>query len=133
MKTFKQYLMEKMVMGPSHNIGRVSMPQINNHKEFITWLRGRNIDMTLSTVSINSLLPTQVDYDEDKVNRMVSDGFSYKKVIIVSEDLRILDGHHRYFAIAQSGYEDVRVLIVYKNITDLLALAYEYKEQNPDG
>ncbi len=82
---------------------------------------------------VDGYSPTQFEYDEDKVRRIITDWeydqdtIEQTKPIIVSEDNFVLDGHHRYFAAKQSRTA-VPVVKVYLPINKLLKLAFEYQE-----
>jgi len=53
--------------------------------------------------------------------------------IVVSNDLFVLDGHHRYFAAAQSGVKTIKAVLVDTTINKLLSAAYAFLEGSSDG
>lgn len=136
MKTFQEYLTEEMVSFSAFYLSRVSMPQISNINRFEKWLDSTKIESELMVVKTKLLNPTQSDYDQEKVDKIIATKLTdaiQRKPIIVDESFYILDGHHRFFANDQSGENETWVLKVELPINKLLKTAYHYKELYNDG
>ena len=86
-------------------IKREVMPQISvkDVKEFRKHLLDYGITTQLQMVSPVILKPTQSEYNKDKVNKIHKDmGDPHDdSPVIVSQDYKILDGHHRWLARAK--------------------------------
>lgn len=63
---------------------------------FISSLRKKNVKITKQKVDINSLKPIKSKLDNSKINSMREK--INNNIIIVSKDLFIIDGHHRWFS-----------------------------------
>lgn len=104
------------------------MPQIKNIPHFINYVNHLGIGTEEKIISdIDSYSPTQFDFDQDKVDRIIEDDKKRSKPILVSSDGYILDGHHRYQAASQSGLA-ATVIEIDLNINKALKLAIDYVE-----
>lgn len=128
-------------------IPRDEMPQIKstNVDNFRKWIKKQyNIASKLKHVPANMLAPTQKEVNMDKVTWMMQNKSPEKlgsKPLMVSNDLYILDGHHRWYAIV---YNDMvpqghKIPIIYYNASRdkmLHAMSLfpdvEYKDMSPD-
>lgn len=86
------------------NIPRDQMPQIPDalREDFIASLKTQGISTSQETVSPSSLYPTQNQIDATKVGGMLAaydKGTLNVQPILVSQDDRVLDGHHRWAAL----------------------------------
>lgn len=124
MKTFRQFIQEEMAVGSAFPISRQEMPQINNLDDFYHYVSQFGIGVFEAFGTIDHLRPTQHEFDQDKVDRIIDSGFN-KTPIIISQDNFVLDGHHRYFAALQSNIE-IRYDQLDANITDCLKHALDY-------
>lgn len=130
MQRFKQFLTEYGSQPFSaFLVARVSMPQINNVNDFTNFLDQLGVDVVSGLQSVSHLHPTQTDYDQEKVDRIVSHMHTDNDLtpIIISNDGFVADGHHRYYAAKQSELE-INVLVVSLPINKLLKLMYDYTE-----
>lgn len=132
MQRFKQFLQENDTLRFSaFLISRTSMPQINNVNDFVNFLDHQGVDATHNNTTVDHLNPTQTDFDQQKVDRIVSDwadgGASDVKPIIISDDGFVADGHHRYYAALQSN-TPINVIVVMLPINKLLKAMYDYTE-----
>jgi len=120
---------------------RENMPQIDGHDDiaaFLTFLGQRGVDSTMQTVAVGTLLPTQKDIQVGgKVKGMlvaIDSGAIYKDrlkwpPILISNDNYIIDGHHRWRALAQlSDNELINAVRINTNIDSLVGNAAA-----PDG
>lgn len=113
------------------HIERQSLPQIKSEDvpSFLTWLRRvKKVKVTKGDVYVNSLRPSQGEFNTAKINQfMKSKRDQLKKPIIISMDRYVLDGHHRWLALLNMDNKDtIPAIIVNLKILDLLAVAKEY-------
>lgn len=136
MKSIKEYLTEEMVRMSAFYLSRASMPQIQNLEKFQDWFEEKGIRTDKLMVVTSIVKPVQSDFDQTKVDKIKaerpSDGVQ-KKPIVTDEDYYILDGHHRYFANLQDNERETWLVKVDLPINKLLHMAYQYKEEFPDG
>ena len=125
MKEFNHVLKEELVPFSAFLIARMSMPQIKDVADFKSYLDNIGIDTEDMYGTVEVFKPTQFDYDQNKVDRIISSDMKNHKPIIVSQDYFVLDGHHRYYAALQSE-SPINILYVNLPINKLLKMAYEY-------
>ena len=131
MKSFKTFLEESQTfVSGGFNIARSEMPQLNDIDAFIDHIERSGILALNIELRVDSLKPTQIEYDQAKVDSMIGKDLGR---IVVSNDLFVLDGHHRYFAAAQSGVETIKAVLVDTTINKLLSAAYAFLEGSSDG
>lgn len=128
MISLRSYLSERVVPYSGFGLARQTMPQIKNMTDFTNYLDHLQISFERVVTSLSPFKPTQADIDDEKVQSII-DGMpsSMDKPIIASEDLFVLDGHHRYHAAVQSGV-DATVVVVNLPINKLMRVAYSYNE-----
>lgn len=140
-QSFYDFLKEHHI--PVLNLSRHSMPQIKDIFKFREWLLSEHsIASGFNGLPSDSIKPTQVDFDQTKVNAIMGKIADNKMPrnendqpvlpVIVSLDHCILDGHHRYFAYKEMN-RLVPVMIVAVNFNVLLKLAKEYEESDYDN
>lgn len=84
-------------------IDRKHMPQVQSDDmpEFYKFMDKRGVTYKNERITLKKLLPTQDQYNSDKVDGMIK-AMSFerltKKPLFVSSDNRVIDGHHRYQA-----------------------------------
>ncbi|ASU00224.1 hypothetical protein [Aeromonas phage AS-zj] len=114
----------------SKGIDRQNMPQIaaENVPGFLDWCTTNGVGFIKERVKVKTLLPTQSEYNEEKVEKMRSAPYSVlSKPIVVSDDNYILDGHHRYSALlANDGDNLIEIYRVRCDIVDLLIAAHKF-------
>ena len=82
---------------------RIDMPQVdsNLYMDFIADLDNKNITCQHGTHACADLLPTQEEFNEDKVesirNEIRQGGYVYSPILITRHN-EIVDGHHRWKA-----------------------------------
>lgn len=108
---------------PNQNKGmnkrRHAMPQIADFDAFIADLTKAGIAVVTISIPASELIPTQGEFNEQKVTGMIETGAWSSKPIVSSDDDYILDGHHRWLAAAQLK-KPVKSRVVDMNIDDLL-------------
>lgn len=127
MKTFKQFITEDQFRFSAFLVARLNMPQIKTISHFENYVQHLGINTSYIKVVPTDFRPTQVDFDQSKVDRIVAQREITSKPIIGSTDGYILDGHHRYRASLQTETE-VNILVVDLDINKLLKLAMDYTE-----
>jgi len=127
MKSFKQFIHEEQFQAPGFSIARISMPQIKIVSHFENYVQHLGIKTSYKQYYAPNLRPTQTDFDQTKVDRIIADQKIDSKPIIVSSDGYILDGHHRYQAAVQT-MSDISVLEIDLPINKLLKLSIDYVE-----
>lgn len=127
MLDLKTFIKEDLIPFSGFVIGRNQMPQIKYIDHFQNYIDQLGIETKSYTANVYSFRPTQFEYDDKKVAKIINDE-SFDKSIIVSADNFVLDGHHRYFA-AKLSDKEVPILKIFLPINKLLKLAYDYVEQ----
>ena len=131
MRSFKTFLEESQTfVSGGFNIARSEMPQLNDIDAFIDHIERSGVIALNIELRVDSLKPTQIEYDQSKVDSMIGKDLGR---IVVSNDLFVLDGHHRYFAAAQSGVKTIKAVLVDTTINKLLSAAYAFLEGSSDG
>jgi hypothetical protein len=81
------------------NLPRRNMPQIlqKDFEDYLGWLDGEGVGVEELKVNGADLKPSQLDINEDKVKKMVSEiPDNLDNPIIISNDGYVVDGHHRW-------------------------------------
>ncbi len=106
MKSFTQYLNDV----PNEDEGiasyRINQPQINDTNSFLSDLKLNGINFTHQRVDTNTLIPTQCEFNDDKVCSIVDNVMQNDaeiSPIIISSDDYVIDGHHRWLAADAMG------------------------------
>jgi hypothetical protein len=101
-------------------------------KGFLEHIKNKGFEITLGTEFPTKLKPTQNTLSLEKAKDMVQFGIAALPIII-SNDNRILDGHHRWLAQTQllptAGSRTIPVYRINLNIAELLKLTKEYTEK----
>lgn len=111
---------------------RIDMPQIDSKLfvEFIADLENRNIGCQYGKQRCEDLLPTQDEFNDDKVNNIKNDikngNLDYHPILITKHN-EIVDGHHRWKAFEPSdsiktfkvdmGFDDLHDFLINKPYT----------------
>lgn len=108
----------------SLGIPRREMPQIasGNRAAMVGYLKARGIASKRETVPAKSLKPTQAEYSPEKV-QMAKAYKGGNRAILISEDGRVVDGHHQWLASAQDG-KDIEVIRLMAPISRVLMMAH---------
>lgn len=110
-------------------LSRQQMPQIDSVEDFVQYNATQNVESELQTRNPSDFTPTQFEFDQEKVDQIISDGDFENHTIIVSKDGFVLDGHHRWMASYQAGVK-IKAIKVGLNIVDLLRAAEQYLENH---
>lgn len=126
MKSFAQYLQEMAVPNLDQGLGKMrhGMPQIKDHDAFVADLQASGHGLTQGSAKAKDLTPTQSNFNEDKVNRMVgaykSGEMANLKPIVISNDGYVIDGHHRWLACCQLDDKSIDTCQIDMPAEDLL-------------
>jgi hypothetical protein len=129
MKSFKEFLQEENFNTPAFCVGRQSMPQIEDNIKFVDFLKQHRFYVSYDVIDASLIKPTQVDFDQDKVDNIIDGGQFNSNKVIVSSDGYLLDGHHRYLAALQTG-SSIGIIRVDTTINTLLKVAIDYTENS---
>lgn len=121
MKSFREYLREQAALG-CFNIGRENMPQLDDIEKFKDYLNEIGVDYKDEKVMLNKIDPTQIEFNQEKVDNMPLS----TKSIVISNDYKVLDGHHRFFKHQQTEKHTIKALKVDQPINQLLETAYNF-------
>jgi len=115
----------------SLNIPRNKMPQImqDHIKEFIKELEKEGIPVSMRSVPISTLKPTQKEVNSEKILKKMdalSSGAT-PKPFIISIDNFVLDGHHQFYALKElDSKSKVVAYIVGLKMNELLKYAHDF-------
>lgn len=104
----------------SKNKMRHGLPQITNFEEFVKAIKDNGGDITDTELSPDTLIPTQKNFNSEKVKDIVEkekEGYP----IIVSEDDYVVDGHHRWLAMHHTN-KKIKCRKVSMALDDILEL-----------
>lgn len=106
--TFEQWLEEELNV-PNQDKGlkrrRHTMPQLTDFDRFKSCLKDNDVKLSTKKVKADTLTPTQSNFNEAKVKRMVDEGVWKKGAIVISKDGFVIDGHHRWLAACEAKGE----------------------------
>ena len=114
---FRNILIKEEMARGCFNIGREQMPQINEIEEFKSYLKFNGVNFIEKSFATRTIKPTQIEYDEEKVKNM---DLIKDKPIVISSDLMVLDGHHRYFKHIEEDEKMIFAIKVDLPINELL-------------
>jgi hypothetical protein len=130
MKTFKNFVREKIEIPKSKNLGfkRKEMPQVEgkNVPKFLEYLKKNGVRYTEKMVDSKKLKATQNQFNQEKIQSMI-DGIDKKNqhAIMVSKDGFVIDGHHRWLAHYNLGRK-ILVAEIDLKIDDALDMMHEF-------
>lgn len=130
MMTLVEFFNNKDLPNTEHNLGikRISMPQIETNQFLSDIENNPDINYTNDVVDTDQLLPTQSQFNDNKVKSIIMSlrSGTASKPLIISNDNYIIDGHHRWAAHNNIGSQ-VHVIKIDKNVDSLL----EYLKNKP--
>ena len=85
------------------NKRRHAMPQLSKFDDFMADLKENGIDSEVKSLDPKKLTPTQGNFSEEKVNKLISEKVWNAKPIVTSSDDFVIDGHHRWLSAAKIG------------------------------
>lgn len=101
---------------------RINLPQIAQHEEFIKDLTISGVNLHKASVDPNTLEPTQSEFNDDKVAKLVGNGGYKTFPIITSNDGFIVDGHHRWKAsqVSKDNIDILKIDMAYNDLASFL-------------
>lgn len=129
--SFRQFVESLKVPNLSKGEGkrRYAMPQIamEDIESFISWGKENQkfSSAKKSTVKTIKLVPTQSEFNDNKVEGMAESGNYKNKRILISSDNRVLDGHHTWLA-AHKVDGEVKVIQFDKTVEEMMEIMKEY-------
>jgi len=131
MKTLAQFLKEQLMLPQGGlNLPRDSLPQIfqSDRGKFMSWIQSEHqISHDIDDhYPVGILKPSQGDFDETKIEKMLGKDLDRTKPILVSQDGYVMDGHHRWIAAVNDGDKTIKVIVFYCDIGTLINLAKEF-------
>lgn len=102
---------------------RHELPQITDWKEFQNDLLSHDIFHDQVKVNPDNLIPTQDELDKEKVRSIAKSGaYDPNAFILISNDNKIVDGHHRQAAMKDIGNtcSCVKVELLYPELIEFL-------------
>lgn len=117
MKTFKEYIVEKMVGTGNKHIGaaRKELPQIQHPKKFRDYLTFSGVKVEDTTLPIGEIRYTQKHLNNEKVDCFNGNQRDCQSMFISKENY-ILDGHHRLAAVKRK-HPKANVKIMKTNVS----------------
>ena len=115
------------------NVPREEMPQIADHHKmgFVDWLEEQGISVQFIDIPVFMLRSVQDEIDLKKVQHLADTmpDAAMRKAVIISKDLYILDGHHRYLALLnRNPHQTIEAYRVNLPIKDLLPITRNYRQ-----
>lgn len=101
---------------------RITMPQIVDVEAMLTHMRNAGVRVDTYEVSPADLIPTQSEFNKDKVLAIMQDPKGLAKPIVISKDNFIIDGHHRWLAAHNLGKKTMACITVNLNIEQALEI-----------
>lgn len=122
MTTLIEFVTNDLIPNTNVNLdfNRNELPQLKTN-DFLNDLTTNNIPYQIVSVDPKDLIPTQNEYNFDKIKSLVMSlrSGAENKPIIVSSDNYILDGHHRWAACAHIGCPQP-IYYINKGINDIM-------------
>lgn len=112
-------------------VDRRHLPQIPKSKlaEFVRFLRQNEATVVVGSVAAEIIKPIQTEINQDKVNAMKSNIEEFRNdPLIVSKNMWLMDGHHRWFTLNQQDPRTkVKIIHVQLPMKELVSLAKEFE------
>lgn len=102
------------------NIARSELPQVNpkHFDRFLNILGSEGVKIKHRKYKASELKPSQGDFDLKKIKAFID---SSTNPIIISSDLHVLDGHHRWASSLSKGKDtEIQVMEIGLPILDLI-------------
>lgn len=117
---------EQSIMNIGQTFDRQIMPQIEDIDAFKRYVESQNIKTHKKMIEPSDLKSSQQNYDKDKVQSLIDNPSN--KMIVVSNDDHVMDGHHRWLA-NQEMNRKCLALRVDLPILELIKTAKDYNNQ----
>ena len=107
-------------------LDRNVMPQIDNPEGFRDYLKSNKVKSRKRLIDGSDLMSSQLNFDNEKIEAMMMNPTN--KMMVVSNDGHVMDGHHRWIANQQMGRKCL-VLQAELPILELIKTANDYNNQ----
>lgn len=112
-------------MIPRHALPQIPKDEIDTFRDFLI---GYDVPAKFMMVPVRSLRPIQKHVNKDKVKKFMKDDKIGDIPLIVTSKGQILDGHHRWLAIAALNPESKMLCLVCDcPLRDLVELGHEFE------
>ena len=126
-RALKEYKISKPTPNETLGYKRSEMPQVDpaHYEEFLSYLKENNVALQPVTVSINQLKATQNEFNDKKILKKMQEG-NVGKVVIVSNDNYVIDGHHKWLAELNAGKNSLNVYKSNTNATEFMEIMKQF-------
>ena len=107
-------------------LDRNVMPQIDNPEGFRDYLKSNKVKSKKRLIDGSDLMSSQLNFDNEKIEAMMMNPTN--KMMVISNDGHVMDGHHRWIANQQMGRKCL-VLQAELPILELIKTANDYNNQ----
>ena len=111
------------------NYDRNQLPQLNQEI-----LEQSQFEFTATEVPVSSLIPVQTQRVRDlkkQEKRLIKVEQNTYRPLVIDQQYYIIDGHHRYDALSELGFENARVLLVNAPIEEVVEEFQQYRDNTP--
>ena len=108
---------------------RNQLPQLNQEI-----LEQSQFEFTATEVPVSSLIPVQTQRVRDlkkQEKRLIKVEKNAYRPLVIDQQYYIIDGHHRYDALSELGFESARVLLVDAPIEEVVDDFQQYRDNTP--
>ena len=108
---------------------RNQLPQLNQEI-----LEQSEFEFTATEVPVSSLIPVQTQRVRDlkkQEKRLIKVEKNAYRPLVIDQQYYIIDGHHRYDALSELGFESARVLLVDAPIEEVVDEFQQYGDNTP--
>ena len=108
---------------------RNQLPQLNQEI-----LEQSEFEFTATEVPVSSLIPVQTQRVRDlkkQEKRLIKVEQNTYRPLVIDQQYYIIDGHHRYDALSELGFENARVLLVNAPIEEVVEEFQQYRDNTP--
>lgn len=108
---------------------RNQLPQLNQEI-----LEQSQFEFTATEVPVSSLIPVQTQRVRDlkkQEKRLIKVEQNTYRPLVIDQQYYIIDGHHRYDALSELGFENARVLLVNAPIEEVVEEFQQYRDNTP--
>lgn len=119
----------------SLGIPRAAMPQVDlGHRgAMVQYLKGRGVDWDNEEIAPSRLRPSQAEYNPEKVEK-ARNWVGPERRILISDDDRVLDGHHQWLRKLEDAPNDpIPVIRLHQDAQTLLMEMREFPSSWTDG
>ena len=127
--TMALLLVPTIVFAQDKYYDRNQLPQLNQEI-----LEQSQFEFTATEVPVSSLIPVQTQRVRDlkkQEKRLIKVEQNTYRPLVIDQQYYIIDGHHRYDALSELGFENARVLLVNAPIEEVVEEFQQYRDNTP--